>query len=398
VKLRQEAIDIYRDLMHDPQSTKLVLTIMPDRLLNLADDLLRIGRFDEAVIANREAVERYRSIALGDHTRMLDLAKALSSLLHALNSAAKYDEALDVGQEVLMLYRKLIRDDPNLIHPFLLQLRRCAFFASHSDDPEAIRRSAEIVQDYRTLMAHYSNTVVWGLVNALRDHGLVLLKHRRYPEGLLNSEGLVGLFKDIPVESAETAAKFIHSLCSHAMMLRFAGHVNKATAVINDAIAVAEPFIADSNDLVEALAESFSNISVYLHMSGQYEDALANSEKSVELGRRHTSPDHTWFACRLNAQCMSLVKARRLADAVAVSAEAVALCRASTSNNYFAPVRLPLALERLSICVAEAGDEGKALGTVEEAVNLYQDIRLENTVPWAFVEDDYAYALVSQSA
>jgi tetratricopeptide (TPR) repeat protein len=285
VKLRQEAVDIYRDLIHDPPSTKLVLTIMPDRLLNLADGLQLIGRFDEAVIANREAVERYCSIALGDNTSTPDLAKALSSLLHALIGAAKYDEALDVGQEVLMLYRKLIRDNPNLIHPFLRALRRCAFASRHSDDPETIRRSAEIVQDYRTLMAHYSDTVGWGLVIALRDHGFVLRKHRRYSERLLNGEGLVGLFKSIPVESAETAAKFIDSFNEHAYMLTVAGHVKKATAVIKDAIAVAEPFIADSNDLVEALADSFSNISLYLHISGQYEDALANSERSVELSQ-----------------------------------------------------------------------------------------------------------------
>ena len=284
VKLRQEAVDIYRDLMHDPPSTKLVLTIMPDRLLNLADDLQLVGRFNEAVIANREAVERYRSIALGDNTRTPDLAKALSSLLGALNSAAKHDEALDVGQEVLKLYRKLIRDDPNLIHPFLLALRRCAFAVYHSDDPEAIKRSTEIVQDYRTLMAHYSDTVGWGLVDALRSHGFALQKHRQYPEGLLNSEGLVGLFKSIHVESAEMAAKFIYSFNDHAYMLTVSGHVKKATTVIKDAIAVAEPFIADSNDLVEALADSFSNISVYLHISGQYEDALAKVEKSVELG------------------------------------------------------------------------------------------------------------------
>jgi tetratricopeptide (TPR) repeat protein len=181
-------------------------------------------------------------------------------------------------------------------------------------------------------------------------------------------------------------------------MLTVAGHVKKATAIIKDAIAVAKPFIADSNDLVESLADAFSNISLYLHMSGQYEDALANSEKSVELCRHHPSPDHTWFACKLNTQSTSLVKAGHFADAVAVGEEAVALCRASTSKDRFAPARLPLALECLSNCVAEAGNEGKALGIVEEAVNLYQDIRSENTVPWAFVEDAYAYALVSLSA
>jgi hypothetical protein len=92
------------------------------------------------------------------------------------------------------------------------------------------------------------------------------------------------------------------------------------------------------------------------------------------------------------------VKAGRFADAVAVGEEAVALCRASMSKKRFAPARLPLALEHLSMCVAEAGDEDKALGIVEEAVNLYQDIRLKNTVRWAFVENIYANALVSLSA
>jgi tetratricopeptide (TPR) repeat protein len=194
------------------------------------------------------------------------------------------------------------------------------------------------------------------------------------------------------------AARFIDSLGVHSDMLQVAGHVKKATALIKDAIAIAEPFIADSNDLVEALADSFSDISLCLHMSGQYEDALAKSEKSVELGHRHTSPNHTWFASMLNMQCAPLVKAGRFADTVAAGEKAVSLCRTSTSEYLFAPVRLPLALECLSNCVAEAGDEDKALGIIQEAVNLYQDIQSKNTVPWAFVEDDHAYALVSLSA
>jgi hypothetical protein len=100
----------------------------------------------------------------------------------------------------------------------------------------------------------------------------------------------------------------------------------------------------------------------------------------------------------LNMQCAPLVKAGQFADAVAVGEEAVSLCRTSMSEDLFAPARLPLALEHLSNCVAEAGDEGKVLGIVEEAVNLYQDIQSKNTVPWGFVEDIYADALVSLSA
>lgn len=400
VSLRREVVAIYREVMKE-SNAKLPPESLADRMCDLANELHLANRIDDAVAVCQEAVDLYRSIVGSNSSRsqMAGLAMSLSHLTHTMNMIKKHDLAMQAGSEALELYRGLVHDDSYFVHHFLVTLRRTSFASCYSDDPQALIRNAQIISDYRTLEVHHARPDVrWGLANALKDRDFILGKHRQHHEALLNSEQLVRTIRSIPVDGVEAAVTLMEGLSVHAENLAHAGRMGEAIIFCEEGISHAR-HIAYSADLHHdfdlALADILYEYSQCLRAVGRTTEAFTASEEIVVIHRRHPSAEDG--VCRLREHSINLRLAKRYMEAVEFGKEAVKNCRRMDSATVLADVLLPYALESLSTCLADSGDEDQALTVIKEAVEFYRKTKSNGylTSTWAYVEVLYADALVN---
>ncbi|KAF9460549.1 hypothetical protein BDZ94DRAFT_897933 [Collybia nuda] len=396
VNLGKEVVAIYRELATEPDTRK----ILADRMCNLSCKLHVAGQLDDAVVACQEAVDVYRSIVSSNRTKseIAGLAVSLSHLTHIASIAQKPDLALEAGSESLELYREFVYDDDSLVQDFLITLRRTSFTTCYSDNPRAITQSALIISDYRTLKTYYPYLDTrWGLASAFGDRDFVLGKYRLFHEALLNSEQLAMTVRSISEDSVEAAITFVDGLYVHAGNLSNVGRVKEAITVCEEGISRARGIRNNlmDQDIDLPLADMLYQYSQCLRAAGRDTEAFAASEEMLAIYRRHSSNEDK--ICGLREHSINLLKARRYMEAIELGEEAVKRCRQLDSAATLADFILPYALESLSTCLAEIGDENQALATIEEAVKFYR-MSISNgrvTSIWAYVEALYADALVN---
>jgi tetratricopeptide (TPR) repeat protein len=398
VALRREVVDIYRDLLKQP-STNLLPEILADTMCDLSSDLHFVEQLDDAIVVCEEAVEIYRSVvgSHGSRSHKAGLAMALSYLTHTLNTAEMHDSALQAGTEALDLYRELIRDETCFIHHFLVTLRRTSFAACYSDNSQAPTRSAQIIRDYHTLAVHHRQDVRWGLINAYKDRDFILGKQRQAYEALLNSEELAKTVRSISLDTAEAAVSSMDGLSLHAGNLAHAGRIKEAILLCEEAISIGRQFHVElanvDRELDLSLADTLYQYSQCLRVAGRNKKALAASEEIVTIYRRYAPDDDA--VCRLREHSINLGIANRFMEAIELGQEAVRICRTTISTAVLADLRLPYALESLSTCLADSGDEDHALTVIEEAVGIYRDKKSTHINTWAYAEVLYADALMN---
>ncbi|MFE2534925.1 tetratricopeptide repeat protein [Streptomyces sp. NPDC059371] len=147
------------------------------------------------------------------------------------------------------------------------------------------------------------------------------------------------------------------------------------------------------------LAASLTNLGANLSAVGRRDEALAATERAVEIRRRLATenpaayePDLVHSLTNLG---VDLSAAGRRSEALAAAEEAVEIRRRLATENPAAyEPDLATSLSNLGIRLAEAGRRGKALAATEEAVEIQRRLATEN--PAAY-EPDLATSLTNLS-
>jgi hypothetical protein len=124
LSVSQEAVDLYRRLAKTRPDA--YLPNLADSLNNLGFSLSILGRHEEALAASQEAVDLFRRLAETRRAALPDLARSLNNLKVRLSNLGRREEAAVAGQkalaaseEVVDLFRRLAKTQPDTFLPDL---------------------------------------------------------------------------------------------------------------------------------------------------------------------------------------------------------------------------------------------------------------------------------------
>ena len=220
----------------DPDAASL----LAGALNNLGIWLRDLGRRDEALAAQEEAVRLWRELASAQpDTFNPDLAGSLSNLGISLRELGRHEEALAATEQAVRLRRELAASRPDASNPHLaaslsnlgMQLNE---LGRHG---EALAATEEAVAVYRDLAAAQPDAVNPDLAASLSNLGLHLSDLGRREEALAAEEEAVRLRRELAAVRPDAFNPDLAlSLSNLGIRLRALGRRDEALAAAEEAV------------------------------------------------------------------------------------------------------------------------------------------------------------------
>ena len=365
--LSTEAVDMYRTSISDSPS---LLPSFAKALIHLADRLHSADRLKDALVIRKEAVDVYRPLAKAEPAVYSPhLASGLADLAESCYSNGEYEEAIVAGDEVVNLYHNFGEGHPDLDPSFvaaLHTLRRALRNAKRRENTIAI--GIELISVYRSRANNHLDEYPRNLVEALMLHARDLRRNGQYHDGIVASQEAFKLCHSF--ESPDKHAA-IEVVCSLALGVINVGRVEEGILLCQETVAIYRKLMGTSPDIAEQIQDLLILLSEVYRTKGQLEEAVAVSEEAVSLCRDMLPENPLDLVYALDELSASHMIAGNLKDALRESEEAVEVSRKSPSSDY-ASFLLAYSLNRLSNCLAKYGREKDAFSAAQEAIDLYQ--------------------------
>ena len=351
-------------------------------LNDLGARLDRVGRYQDALRATREAVTLYRALAAGNPAaHQAGLATALTSHGTELYQLGRYQDALRATREAVTLYRALAAGNP-AAH----QAGLATALTSHGTElyqlgryQDALRATREAVTLYRALAVDSPQV---GLAMALDNLGVLLHLLGRYQDALQAAQEAVTLYRALAVGNpAAHQADLAMALSNLGARLDRVGRYQDALQPAQEAVTLYRALAADSPQA--GLAMALSNLGTRLDRVGRHQEALQATREAVTLYRAlaagNPAAHQADLASALTNFGVGLDRVGRYQDALRATREAVTLRRALAAGNPAAhQADLATALTNLSAWLDRVGRYQDALQAAQEAVTLYRALAAGN--------------------
>ncbi|KAF9520146.1 hypothetical protein BS47DRAFT_1387488 [Hydnum rufescens UP504] len=153
-------------------------------------NLTQFGRREEALRANEEAVNIYRSLVADRPVFRSDLADSLRSLSARLSEIGRREEALIATKEALGIYRPLATDRPDVFRPDLARSlgNFSVYLSEFGRHREALEACEEAVNIYRPLAVELPDAFRPDLARSIGNLSGGLSEFGRYADALDASE------------------------------------------------------------------------------------------------------------------------------------------------------------------------------------------------------------------
>ncbi|KZP10573.1 TPR-like protein, partial [Athelia psychrophila] len=351
-------------------------------LSSLAKCLSYEGRLEEALTADQEAVQLYRTLSTEQPALFnADLALSLASLSISLSDVGRMEEALTVAQEAVDIRRAFTAARPAVFNAHLADslANLSVDLAAAGRTEEALAAVQEAVDLRRALAAERPAVFNGDLATSLSNLSIYLSAIGRTEEALTAVQEAVDLRRAVAAEPlAIFDGDLAHSLTSLSAYLSAIGRTEEALTAVQEAVdlrralATARPAMFNAD-----LALSLYNMCIYFRLSytGRLEEALTADQEAVNLHRALAAERPAMFNADLARSLTNLsadhAAVGRLEEALTVVQEAVELRRALTAERpavYNA--ELADSLTNLSVDLAAVGRTEEALTAVQEAVDL----------------------------
>jgi hypothetical protein len=373
----------------------------PTYLINLAVDLLHVGRAYEALAVSEEALDITRRLARKNPAAtQSDLALVLTNKSQIMLALEREQEAYAASAEAAQINRRLAQASPAASEPQLAwSLSAHTGVLSAADNAEeALAASEEAVKTSRRHARANPARYEPALARALTNKSKFLSELGRGEEALAASTEAAQIMRRLAdANPAAHEAEFARSLNAHAWDLSAAGHAEEAVAAGEEAVAIKRQLArADPTTHEAELALALSNLGTYLCAVGRLEDALAAAGDAVEIRRRLARAEPTAYEPDLAQSLINLDQVLseldRRDEALAAAGEAVEILRRLTRADRSAcePV-LAMALNILAVDLHVVGEMEDALAAAGEAVEIRR--RLARVDPGA-CEPDLARSLI----
>ncbi|TYB51120.1 tetratricopeptide repeat protein [Nonomuraea sp. PA05] len=358
----EEVVLLFRELVEYHRES--YLHRLAGALMTRAESLVAAGRAAEALPAGREAVGHYRELAAADRDGFLaDLAASLDTQARNEARAGRLEEAAACAGEAIRLFEELAGTDPGA---FLDDLGQALAFSLHdltgvAGPKERISISERLVRVRRQQAGHDRETYLPDLAVALGNHTVALAADGRYAEAVADGEEEVRLWQEL-VERDRDANLYDLALTYGNLSVGYS-KIGRAA----DAVAAAEQAVLLHREraVPEELSTALLKLASRLTEAGRHEDAIDRLRELAELDRAANLP---YLARGLTDHATRLADAGRPADALAVSEEAVRLCRELPG-----PADPAVAADdhgnRLADLAVAADDHGNRLADLAVAVN-----------------------------
>ncbi len=382
LKTNTEAVRIYLKLaLAKPDAFHHALATS---LNNQAGHLAGLGRHEEALktIALAVAIRRPAAQARPEIFTP-DLAMTLNNQAVRLAGLGRREEALEAITRAVTIRRELARTWPEAFNPDLAMSlnNKANHLAGVGRREEALQAVTEAVGIYRELARTWPDAFDHALATSLNNQSVRLAGVGRREEALEAVTEAVTIRRDL-VRARPDA--FNHALATslnnQAVRLADLGRRAEALEAVGEAVEIYRELAGARPDVFRAdLAVSLNNLANTLADLGRREDALKAISEAVEIYRELAGarPDvfRADLAVSLNNLANTLADQGRHEEALEAVTEAVAIRRelADARPDAFNP-NLALSLHNQSVRLAGVGRRGEALEAVTEAVTIRRDL------------------------
>ncbi|MEV0490512.1 tetratricopeptide repeat protein [Streptomyces atratus] len=315
---------------------------LADALHDLSSRLERLGQWDKALAALREAVGIRRKLAAKQPDTFLpDLSSSLNNLSVLLNHHGQTKEALVVASEALEIQRRVTAQQPDDI----VLCHLATSLDNHGGDLAAVGRwekglaeIGEAVDIYRELVAKRPDQFRGNLAGSLNNLGAVLQRRGRWQDALAAISEAVDIFREL-VAALPDAFRHELAVClvNLSSNLALFGRQDEALAAAREAVEMHRKLAAAQPDAHRpGLASSLTNLTGALADFGRWDEALAAASEAVEIERELVTALPSAF-------------------------------RPSLAKN----------LHNLSVCLNASGRRDEALAAISEAVGIRLELARE---------------------
>ena len=387
----REAVDRYRKL-----AARHPGAIYPDLagcLDTLGTTLVALGRREEAVVAAREAAAIRRELAsLAPDEFLPDLAGALNNLSIALSELGRREEALGATREAVDLYRALARLHPAIFLPDLAvslnSLGTTAGALGHGE--EALVASREAVDLHRALAKDSPDAFLPGLAATVDNLGVNLSALGRRAEALEATQEAVAIRRVLatrrPAAFQPVLATSLHNL---GATLDGLGRKEEALIATREALDILRVLGRRRPEaFMPEVATSLANLGIMLRDLGQREEALAALQEAVHIQRPMAGlqPESILpgLAMSLNNLGIVLSDMGHRKEALAITREAVDLRRTLVSRQPETfTADLAASLSNLGLRLSALRRDEDAIASLKESIDLRRG--LVDSQPAAFL-------------
>jgi tetratricopeptide (TPR) repeat protein len=274
----QEALEIYQRL---DQSAAAIANAKSD----VAVELVRLDRYEEALGLMRDVAPLYRGLAAEDPAQRANLAQALHNLAGGELFAGNFDEALASIRESIAISQQIYREE-GLSRADVLATSfgfECATLSMAGKTHEALTPAAESAQIYLRLATAAPDAYLPRLSAALEIQAACLLCDGRLPETVTATTDGIGAIRRLSPGSAPTNEVALMFLIK-AVSLEALGQTEQAGRAIDEALAAYRELPADVHP--RKLIGYVSRTARVLEQVGRDEEAAAARRVAAALGER----------------------------------------------------------------------------------------------------------------
>ena len=329
-------------------------------------------------------VNHLRSRALGSQDLQLAarLALSLNNLSNRLSNVGRKEEALDVIDESIGLYRTLDAAMPGQfgVHLAMSVNNRVVHLSHLKQHEEALAASQEAVSICRSLVESHPDRFELDLAMSLNNLSNRLHDLGRFETGLVAAEESTEIYRRLAATSPDPfRGELAGSLNDLSRQLVNAGRHKEALDTIEEGTRLYRDLTAARPDAYRThLAMSLNNLSNRLSTVGRFQDALDVMREAVQI-RRELADDRPdvfrpYLAMYLSNLSVRLSNVGQPDSALNAIEEAVGIRRelaAAEPDVYRSD--LAQSLRRLSDCLSRLRRQEDALDAIEEAVTTLKE-------------------------
>jgi len=345
-------------------------------LENAGSRLRVVGRpADGRSLLERAVVIRREIAASGRARDRAALAATIGNLAIACRRAKRADEALSLAEEYLAIGRDLAAADPVAFRRTLAQA-----LAALAQAYEAVGRGAEAVQTgeeaVSALRAASDSLARSGLASALRQLGARYAERGRNAEALQVTEESVAICRDLAVaRAADWQTDLLAALHALGQLHQRLGNDLRAAETAEESVTILRRLVVTQPSRLPSLADELGSAGVWYSQARQGEESVRLLTEAVAIRRDLVArnPYHGQpMAFELHALGLACLSTGRLDEAVQASEESVLSYLELTSLTESEAVRRQMAgaLADLGRCYLRFRMLADAVAVTDEAVSI----------------------------
>ena len=277
----KQSLEMYRNISFDERNDGNIATT----LNNVGDCLMEMQRYDDALIHLKQSLEIHRNTSF-DERKDCGIARTLNNVGNCLRNMQLYDDALIHFKQSLQIERNTSRDERNdgNIAGKLNNIGSCLTEMQRYDD--ALIHFKQSLKIYRNIS--FDERKDGDIAITLNNVGICLRNMQRYDDALIHFKQSLEIYRNISLDERNDS-NIARTLNNVGNCLRNMQRYDDALIHFKQSLQIRRNTSLDErND--SNIARTLNNVGICLRSMQRYDDALIHFKQSLEICR-NTSLD-----------------------------------------------------------------------------------------------------------